>query len=419
MSRFEDTNRWRGVLVFSALALVVGLAANRPSLLVLAAIGVVYAAYPAVSPAWEPELSVSRRLSETTPQNGEHVEVETTVRNEGDRPLFDLRFVDGVPPALSVVADSPRRGAVLRPGAEVTYSYTVEAKRGKHRFQPATAVVRDLSGEHELETTVTGETEIDCTADLESSPLRPQTLDYVGRVLSSQVGQGIEFDRTREYKHGDAKNRVDWKRYARTNELATIEFRTERSVTVVVLVDARTSAYHATTDDIHAVGLSVSAAEQLLVQLLSDRNQAGVAAFGRELCWVPTGNGREHLVRVQQALATHPAFHPVPPADDDDQERQLGTLRERMPDGAQVILLSPLCDDWIVTTARRLDAYGYPVSVVSPDVVQTDSLGRQLASIERSNRITMLRAGDVPVVEWDPDVPLGRSVEATRTRWLS
>lgn len=419
MSGFEATNRWRGVLVFSALALVVGLGAKRPSLLVLAGVGVVYAVYPAVSPTWEPALTVTRSLSETTPMNGEHVTVETTVRNDGDRPVFDLRFLDGVPPALSVVEDSPRRGAVLRPGSSVTYSYTVEAKRGKHRFQPATAVVRDLSGAHELETTVVGETEIDCTAELDSSPLRPQTLDYVGRVLSDQVGQGLEFDRTREYKHGDAKNRVDWKRYARTNELATIEFRTERSVNVVLLVDARSSAYHATDDDIHAVGLCVSAAEQLLVQLLGDRNQVGLAALGREFCWVGTGNGREHLVRTQQALATHKAFHPVPPSNDDEQDRQFQTLRERLPDAAQVILLSPLCDDWIVTGARRLDAYGYPVSVVSPDVVQPDTLGRRLAAIERSNRVTMLRAGDIPVVEWDPAVPLGRSVAATRTRWLS
>ncbi|WP_435346383.1 DUF58 domain-containing protein [Haloarchaeobius sp. HRN-SO-5] len=419
MSEFHETNRWRGVLAFSLLAVVVALGAKRPSLLVLAAIGVVFSVYPSLSPTWRPELVVSRSLSDPSPKNGERVTVETTVQNVGDRPILDLRFVDGVPPALSVVGDSPRRGAVLRPGGEFTYTYEIEAKRGKHHFQPATAVVRDVSGGHELETTVVGETEIDCTADLDSSPLRPQTLDYVGRVLSDQVGRGIEFDRTREYKHGDEKSRIDWKRFARTNELTTIEFRTERSVNVIVLVDARSSAYHSTADDVHAVGLCVSAAEQLLVQLLGDRNQAGVAAFGRELCWVAPNNGRDHLVRTQQTLATHPAFHPVPPANDEDADHQFVTLRERLPDAAQIILLSPLCDDWIVTAARRLDAYGYPVSIVSPDVVESDTLGRRLASIERSNRITSLRAGDIPIVEWDPDVPLGRSVEATQTRWLS
>lgn len=419
MSDFTETNRWRGVLGFSILAVVVGLAAKRPALLVVAAVGVVYSTYPAVSPRWTPELVVDRSLSETSPKNGERVEVETTVTNTGTRPVFDLRFVDGVPPSLSVAEDSPRRGAVLRPGADVTFTYSVEAKRGKHRFQPSTAIVRDLSGAHELETTVVGETEIDCTTDLDTSPLRPQTLDYVGRVLSAQVGEGIEFDRTREYKHGDAKSRIDWKRFARTNELATIEFRTERSVNVVVLIDARSSAYRATTDDVHAVGLCVSAAEQLLVQLLGDRNQAGVAAFGREFCWVPPGNGRDHLVRVQQELATSPAFHPVPPTDDDEEDTQFDSLRERLPNDTQLILLSPLTDDWIVNAARRLDAYGFPVSVVSPAVVQSNTLGRQLATIERANRVTMLRAGDVPVVEWNPEVPLGRSVEATQTRWLS
>lgn len=419
MTERSDTNHWRGVLVFSTLAVAVGLITEAPSLFLIAGVGVVYAVYPAVTPEPSAEITVSRSLSDPHPANGEHVRVETTVENVGDSPIVDLRFVDGVPPALSVLDGSPRRGTALPAGGSTTLSYTIEAKRGKHRFQPATVVVRDLSGARELETTVGGDVEIDCTADLNAAPLRPQTLDYVGRVLSGQVGEGIEFDRTREYQRGDAKSRIDWKRFARTNELATVEFRTERSVTVTLLVDARTSAYRSTADDIHAVGLCVSAAEQLLVTLLADRNRVGLAGFGRAFPWIRPDTGRDHLVRAQQTLASHEAFHPTPPGDDDGVGKQFETLRERLPDEAQVILLSPLCDDWIVSAALRLDAYGYPVSVVSPSVVEPDTLGRQFAALERSNRVATLRSGDVPVVEWDPDVPLSRSVAATRTRWLS
>ena len=125
MSEFQDTNRWRGVLAISAIAVAVGLIVEVPPLLVVATVGVVYAVYPQLTPAWEPKLTLERSLSETAPANGERVVVETTVRNVGDRPILDLRFVDGVPPALTVVEGSPRCGAVLRPGAETTVTYEV------------------------------------------------------------------------------------------------------------------------------------------------------------------------------------------------------------------------------------------------------------------------------------------------------
>ncbi len=417
MSEQRSTNRWRGALVFATLAVAVGLTADRPALLVVAGVGVVYALYPSASPFWTPALEVERTLSEPAPANGERVTVETTVRNVGSRPILDLRFVDGVPPALSVVGGSARRGGTLLPGRATTLTYEVAAKRGKHRFQPATAVVRDLSGARELETTVGEGTEIDCTAGLDRSPLRPQTLDYVGRILSGRTGAGIEFDRTREYAHGDSKSRIDWRGFARTNELATVEFRTERAVTAVVVVDARASAYRATDDDVHAVGLCVSAAEQLLSRLIGDHNRVGLACFGRSFAWVPADTGRDHLVRARETLASDPAVHPSPPQEDVDAGAQFASFRERLPDGAQVVVLSPLCDDWIVATALKLEAHGYPVSVVSPSVVAGGTLGRQFAAVERSNRVAALRSADVPVVEWDPTVPLGRSVAATRPGW--
>jgi uncharacterized protein (DUF58 family) len=412
MTDAHVTNRWRGIVAVALIAGGVGTIAQRPSLVLVGVLGVVFATYPELTSAPDPELSLERSLDPTDPGDGERVTVQTTVTNVGGGVLPDVRIVDGVPPALSVVDGSPRRGAVLRPGASVTFEYAVEAKQGKHAFEPASVAVRDLPGAREVETSVGTDTDIDCTVDLGRAPVRGQTLDVVGRVQSEQIGRGIEFDRTREYERGDEMNRIDWKRFARTGELTTIEFRVERAVSAVCLVDARTSAYRGTDDGHHAVAACVSAAEQLVATFVSDRNRAGLAAFGREFVWVAPDNGREHLVDVQRTVGASPTFLPTAPRSHPPLEEQMTELRRRLPSEGQVVLLSPLCDDAIVDQVRRLDASGHAVTVITPDVTGTDTLGERLANVERRNRLSRLRANDVQVVEWPLDAMLSATLAA-------
>ncbi|EFW91240.1 conserved repeat domain protein [Haladaptatus paucihalophilus DX253] len=404
-----ETHRWRGVIALSLAAGAVGLAVDRPSMLLLAVVGVVFAAYPRVVADPEPKLRLERRLSNSTPRPGDEVTVTVTVTNEGGF-LPDVRIVDGVPALLSVSGGSPRNGAVFWPGRSVRFSYRIQAKHGKHPFEPATVVARDLSGAREVETTVAADTELDCTATGAEGPLRDKTLDQVGRIVAQKGGSGIEFHRTREYRAGDAMHRIDWNRYARTGSLTTVEYREENAATVVVLVDARRVAYRSTTDEPHAVAYSVSAAEQLLASLHRDRNLVGLAAFGREQCWLEPGAGRSHRANAQRLLATHTAFASLPPTEEADHEEQVEQLRTRLPSAAQVVLLSPLSDQTIVETARRLDAYGHRISVISPDVTADESVGQRLAGVERENRLSELRKADIPVVEWDPETPLAAAL---------
>ena len=412
MSR--DTGRWRGVVAVALTASAVGLAADRAELLLVAAVGVVFAAYPRLTGTPDPALELDRAVSERSPAPGDEVEVTVTLHNAGGATLFDLRVVDGVPPALSVAEGSPRRTFALRPGATGSYTYTVEAETGTHSFEPATVVARDLSGAREVETTAAADTTVDCTASTAGGPRRDLTLEQVGRVLSNRGGAGTEFHRTREYRHGDPTNRIDWKRYARSGDLTTVEYREERASSVVVAVDAREPAYRAPGDRPHAVVHAVSAARQLLDALLSRRNRVGVAAFGRELCWHAPGAGRDHADDAHRLFSTHPAFRMSPPRDAVDLDAQVESLRARLPDGAQVVLLSPLTDDGVVRAAKRLEAHDHPVSVVSPDVTSDGTPGERLASVERDNRLRRLRQAGIPAVDWRPDAPLGAALAKAR-----
>lgn len=409
------TRRWRGVVAVSLGAVALALLANQPGVLVVAVLGVVFAAYPQMTRDPEPALSVDRTLSDPTPGHGEDVEVTVTVENTGDGWVVDGRVLDGVPPVLPVVAGSPRHGVVLRPGGTSTFSYTVRAKRGRHSFDEPTVIARDLSGGREVETTADdADAELDCANDLDSAPLRGATMEAAGRVLADQSGSGLEFDRTRTYQPGDAMRRIDWNRLARTGELTTVEYREEQAATVMLVVDARSSAYRGVPRESHAVADSVAAARQLVGTLAGSRSRVGVAGLGRELAWLAPGAGREHTERVQRLLRTHPTFASTPPGAEPDHDAQVEALRARLPANAQVVLLSPLTDDEIVATARRLDAHGHPVSVVSPEVTATDTAGQRLAVVERRNRLSRLRSAGVPVAEWPADAPLAAAVDGTR-----
>lgn len=421
MSEVRTTHRWRGVVAVALVAAAAGTLLRRPSLLLVGAAGAVLAAYPRLPPTPEVALELDRTLAESSPDHGESVDVEVTVRNVGDRTLPDLRIIDGVPPMLSVSDGTPRHVTALRPGASATFSYSVTAKHGTHLFDPATVVARDVSGAREVETTVENETAIDCSTAVPSVPLRRQTQQYVGEIVTEEGGVGTEFHGSREYRRGDSPSRIDWKRFARTAELTTVEYHEERVASVVVCVDAREPCYRASDDaEPHAVSYGVAAAEQLVSSLVDSPNYVGLAALGREFCWLPPSGTSAQGPRARRLMATHRTFSTAPPtadASDGESENQVAELRKHLGTDAQVVLVTPLLDDLAAKAAMAVEASGHSVTVVSPDVTATETVGNELARFERRRRITTLRESDLETVDWKPDEPLGVTlVEATEAR---
>jgi uncharacterized protein (DUF58 family) len=422
VTEVRSTRRWRGIVGIALFVGAVGILAARPLLLLLGVVGSAFAAYPHLTGTPKVDLTLDRHLGSRSPEHGDAVEVTVTVRNEGSA-LLDLRVVDGVPPMLAVRSGSPRHGAVLRSGEETQWTYSVGADYGRHQFDPATVVARDIAGAREVETTVAADTELEVTESVPEVPLRQQTAGHAGRLVTNQGGAGIEFHQTREYQRGDPMSSIDWRRYARTNQLTTIEFREERTAAVVLCVDADASAYRARNEDEpNAVAFAVAGAEQLLTSLGDARTFVGLAALGREFAWVDPGSGREHRDRVRRELATHPTLRTVPPSDLDaswvDAE-QRATLRRRLGPSNQLFLFTPLTDDGVVTTALELEAEGTRVTVVSPNVTTRETAGGRLATVEREGRIRRLRESDVPVVDWDPHEPLGTELLRQQERGLA
>ena len=416
------TRRWWAV-EFALLALfAAGIATMEPALFAAVAVGVVFETYAGVRAGADGDaLELDREVSRLDPSPGDPVEVTLTLRNTGSRFVADARVVDGVPGALEVSDGSPRFVTALRPGREATHSYELRAARGEHTFSPATVAVRSLGGAIEYERTLDAATTLTCSLPLSEVPLRAQTSIFSGRLPTDVGGSGIEFHSVREYRSTDPLNRIDWRRYARTNEFATVSFREERAATVVLLVDARPAAYWATDpDDRHAVDHAVAAAGQVYDALVENGDRVGITVVDEYRdAWLAPAAGQAALTAARHFLAVHPALAYDPPddlpelvVDPEHDPVDPSPLLARLPDDAQVVAFAPLCDDGIVDALERLEASGHATTVVSPNVTRTDADGHRLARAQRANRIGRLRGTGIRVVDWPPARSLGETLLA-------
>jgi uncharacterized repeat protein (TIGR01451 family) len=418
----RHTNRWVGIAGLAFLTAGIGVfVRSRP--LVLAAVVIVgYLAYANVFDDPSVSLAVGRRLDERAPDPGDEIRVTVTVENTGDAVLPDLRVIDQVPEALEVVAGPARTATALRPGARMTFSYTVVARRGEYRFDGLTVLARDFSGsvERELDLSTAAET-VTVVSPLDGTtavPLAPLTSPYTGRVETDSGGEGVEFYAVREYRHGDPLSRIDWNRFARERSLSTLEFREERMATVVLVLDLRAEAYlQAGEDGRHAVDREIDAAGRLFRSLLGTGDRVGIAAFAPADVWLPPGAGKTHRARARHLLATHPALSPTPPERDVYTRTQLRDLETRLSEETQILFLSPMPDPVSAYVVRSLHTRGHPVTVVSPDPTRTDTPGHLYEHLERSNRLNDLRTSGVRVLDWADDESLAETLERGRRRW--
>ncbi|ELZ24110.1 hypothetical protein C475_12712 [Halosimplex carlsbadense 2-9-1] len=456
----ERTGRWLTAVAVTLGVGSVGVYFGRPSLLLAAVVGLAYTAYPLVTAELAPSLTLVRAVDDASPAHGETVTVTATVTNTGSQTVPDVRFVDGVPPTLAVTGGTPRRADALAPGESATVGYTVEASPGTHRFEPATVTCYDRSGAVRVETELqagtgsdrndrTNETggpggagrtdepndapavsTLECSVPVDGVPSPRETLRATGRTAVDTGGSGVEFHRTREYRPGDPADRIDWRRYARTGALTTVEFRPDRRRSVVVCLDARPRSVRRAGDgEADAVTAGGAAAAALATTFLDRGARVGVARLGPRFELVAPGDGRYHHQRVTALLTAPPeesttAFdrenagtEPTtaaggvggPAASSSSANgfaAQVDEVLERTSGAAEVVIVTPLLDEFGVDAVRRAAERGRGVATLSPDVTSDESLGAELAGVERRNRIETLRSTGVPVGDWRPGDPV-------------
>ncbi|ELZ95973.1 hypothetical protein C440_06772 [Haloferax mucosum ATCC BAA-1512] len=434
----ESTRGTSGVTAAALVAGGLGIITLRPALLLLALFGATISGYSRIASLPPETVAITRTVSDTDPTAGQEIDVTVSIRNTGDVTLTDLRLIDGVPAGLTVSEGSPRFTTALRPGMEVTLSYTVEAAHGVHTFDPALLVTRDVSGTQKRESLCSdSSTTVVCRrpeTPLAETRFRQQTTAHSGQALSETTGAGVTFHSVREFRPGDPLSRIDWKRKAKTGEFTTIDFRERRRKTVLLLIDARAETYLAANGcDGPLVQRSATVGLSLASHYLSEDIPVGLTALSPRACWLSPNTGDAHRRRIRETLAGDPgsgsgsgfgsAHSPVSgsgsdsdsafawhaPAATFDATEVVREIHQRAPVDAEILFISPLFDDEAVSVARRLDAYGRTISVLSPDPTASMSplsCGTGYASLTRRLRCSDLRGAGIPVTEWGPSESL-------------
>ncbi|MFH5797224.1 DUF58 domain-containing protein [Haladaptatus sp. CMAA 1911] len=422
MSKGPELNAGMTVALLAGAA---GVVTGNTVMFLSAVVGFVYAAYQFTSGTPDMNVELDRDVEERSPRPSEDVTVTLTVENRGEDAIADLRIVDGVPERLAVVDGSPRHGTSLGPGETVSFSYTVRSQRGTHEFTPTTLVAKSTSGTKEVREERTLPATMTCDTFVEDVPLSKLTTPTPGHIETDASGEGIEFHSTREYRPSDPMSRIDWKRFARTRKLTTVNFRESRAATVILLVDARPAACIARrSGEPDAIDLSVYAAERIANALVRQNDRVGLALYGPQELYLPPDGGREQVARVRGALEeveTPDELSGVSGLFGSRQkertmERRFKRLRKRLSSDTQVIFLTPLTDDIAVDVAKCFDAYGHAVTVVAPDLTGTETPGGAVSDIARTKRLNEIRRGSVRTIDWSPDEPLATAVEKS-ARW--
>jgi uncharacterized protein (DUF58 family) len=459
----RNVPRWQAGLLASITLAGAGFLFGRAILLVSGVVPLGYTLYATVStvPTVESAVTAERHLSPESPIPGETVRVTTTIVNETDRTLPDVRIVDGVPDELALVSGSDRCATTLRPEETVEVTYELQPQRGSYTFTDPRVRLRSVSAAAISTSSISadGVTSFECRIPLDGIPVHQRTTPFVGSVLTSSGGAGHEFHSTREYRHGDPLSRIDWRRYAKTGDLGTVLFREQEASRVVVVVDGRSESAVTSTPGMPDGTTLSSYAGIVTASALSDAgHQVGVAGLGISSnrpdvytgppAFVEPSTGSETLARIALVCDTIAAgsmtvgsAHPTVSSSQPDPANRDGvsnaaadggfaggisktdrsgltsvgtdvvdTLDALVDRNTQFVVCSPVIDQDAVELIGGLRRRGFPTTVVGPDVTSGDAVGSRVAALRRSARITRLRRLDVPVVDWDPETPLQRAL---------
>lgn len=418
MKKFR-TGNWKFLTPMALILVLFGAFTGSSVYYFAAMIPVVFLLYTSVSRIPEDPVSVKREVTPSDPMPGDRVDVKLEVENTSDRPLTDVRVIDGVPDRLGVREGSPRKCTSLRSGESKSIEYSLTAKRGKDPFKPVSIKITSLNQKLESVDFIPadGDTEVTCRVGLEDAPLRQETIEKVGDITTDQGGSGIEFHSLRDYRSTDPLRKVEWRHFAKTRELATKEFREQKSAQVILVVDARTVT-DVRGNEISPSGreLSFYAAKTVFDFLKNSSHSVGMTGLGMEydeIAEVTTASGVPWIAPSARGLEkkSREFFSALEkePLEGEEGEFYAEEIYGMIPPGSQVIIFSPVLDDTLEPLAKTIRMHEHPVTVVTPDIAGEGTTGKDVESLERKFRIAKLKKYS-EVINWRGTEPLSITI---------
>ncbi len=126
-----------------------------------------------------------------------------------------------------------------------------------------------------------------------------------GQYHSAFKGRGIEFEEVRPYQPGDDVRAIDWNVTARAGDPYIKQFREERELTVMLIVDMSGSQGFGTNEQTKRE-LITELCATLAFSAIRNNDKVGLLAFTDRIeKFVPPRKGTQHVLRVIRELLAH------------------------------------------------------------------------------------------------------------------
>jgi uncharacterized protein (DUF58 family) len=128
---------------------------------------------------------------------------------------------------------------------------------------------------------------------------------FAGQYHSAFKGRGMEFEEVREYQPGDDVRSIDWNVTARTGRPFVKNYREERELTVMLVVDVSPSQEFGTRAQLKSE-LVAELGATLALSAITNNDKVGLLLFtDRVEKFVPARKGARHVLRVIRELLYH------------------------------------------------------------------------------------------------------------------
>jgi uncharacterized protein (DUF58 family) len=201
--------------------------------------------------------------------------------------------------------------------------------------------------------------------------LQRNRLQEMGLRHTRIFGEGTEFERLREYLPDDEFRRIDWKATARRNRPVTVEYQTERSQSVVAVLDTG-RMMQSPVDRIAKLDYVVNAALLLAYVATGKGDKVGLMTFADDVTrFIDPRQGRGQFYRMLEILYAVEA-QPVEP----DYRRALSYLALKQRKRALVVIFTDLSGGTsmkaLVSHAAVMARRSLPliVTISDPDIYQ-------------------------------------------------
>lgn len=405
-----------GLLLFSLLVMDWLILLFIIPLVILLFIGVI------VFQGKEPQVKVSRSLSQVKIFEDDTVKVTVRLQNKGGAISF-LEIFDMLPERVGLENGSNYAVLSLKKNEELTFTYEMSCPvRGHYPIGPLQVRVRDYLGMFYKEIMIDTIDELTVIPQIEEIgdiAVRAKANIYPGTMQTKHAGIGTEFFGVREYTTSDTFKHINWKSFARWNNLMVNEYELESTTDVIIVLDARETQDIGTLKH-NPIEYSIKASVALASHFLKRRDRVGLIIYGDsegKLKWVYPESGKKQLYKTITELVEAQAegkflFNAVIDT----------AITHMLPKKSLIVLISSLDDDPSIPEAiQQLVAQKFNVIIISPSPIDIEyslqshdtyyELAHKILSFERKNVLSILRNNGARVVDWNPTLPLAVSLK--------